>query len=171
MKESQVKPNDVTYNSLIDVCVRCDQMTSAWMLMTEMQENMIHPDNFTYSTLIKGIKCGVNNQNHQDLEKAFILFEQMKLKNLVRPDEILYNCLIDACVRFRDVNRAVAVFQEMQMVNIKPSSVTYGILIKAYGQSNQLENAFNMFQKMNEHKLIPNSVTYGCLIDACVKNS
>lgn len=51
----------------------------------------------------------------------------------MKPDEILYNCLIDACVRFHDVHRAVAVFQEMQFSNIKPSSVTYGILIKAYG--------------------------------------
>lgn len=57
----------------------------------------------------------------------------MKKTNSVQPDEVLYNCLIDACVRFRDVNRAVAVFHEMQLAGVKPSAVTHGILIKAYG--------------------------------------
>ncbi|CDW75338.1 UNKNOWN [Stylonychia lemnae] len=175
MKRCDLKPNDVTYNSMIDACVRCNSMKSAWALLTEMKTFNIIPDNFTYSTLIKGIRAENQSQsgisNQQDLEKAFGLLEQMKHSNHVKPDEILYNCLIDACVRFHDVNRAVAVFHEMQLSNIKPSSVTYGILIKAYGQANQLENAFFVFRKMKESNLIPNSVTYGCLIDACVKNN
>ena len=51
------KPNDVTYNSLIDVCVRVNKMHKAWALLKEMQVmDGVSPDNFTYSTLIKGIK-------------------------------------------------------------------------------------------------------------------
>lgn len=56
MKECGLKPNDVTYNSLIDACVRSNRMSHAWTLLNEMQEQNIHPDNFTYSTLIKGIR-------------------------------------------------------------------------------------------------------------------
>jgi pentatricopeptide repeat domain-containing protein 1 len=122
---------------MIDVCVRCDQMDKAWNLLNEMQtEGKLQPDNFTYSTIIKGIKCDSRNFSTRNLDKAFMLLDQMKLQNQVKPDEILYNCLIDACVRFKDVNRAVAVFHQMGMEKIRPSSVTYGILIKAYGQSN-----------------------------------
>lgn len=36
MKEIELRPNDVTYNSMIDVCVRCDQMDRAWGLLIEM---------------------------------------------------------------------------------------------------------------------------------------
>lgn len=57
MKECGLKPNDVTYNSMIDACVRCNNMKSAWSLLTEMNANDIIPDNFTYSTLIKGIRA------------------------------------------------------------------------------------------------------------------
>lgn len=156
MKQQGLRPNDVTYNSIIDACVRCNKMHSAWSLLAEMQANQITPDNFTYSTLIKGIRAENNSQqagvisNPQELERAFTLLESMKQGGQVRPDEILYNCLIDACVRFHDANRAVAVFHEMQLSGIKPSSVTYGILIKAYGQANQLENAFFVFKRMKE---------------------
>jgi pentatricopeptide repeat protein len=52
-----LRPNDVTYNSLIDACVRNDKMTKAWALLKEMQSDPhVKPDNFTYSTIIKGIK-------------------------------------------------------------------------------------------------------------------
>lgn len=106
MKKQGLHPNDVTYNSLIDSCVRAGKMSQAWNLLKEMQENDIYPDNFTYSTLIKGIKA--DNSNHQfgcisnrnDLDKAFYLLESLKRQKFVHPDEILYNCLIDACVRF-----------------------------------------------------------------------
>jgi pentatricopeptide repeat protein len=49
------QPNDVTYNSMIDVCVRCNRMDTAWQLLAEMEQVGLKPDNFTYSTLIKGI--------------------------------------------------------------------------------------------------------------------
>lgn len=78
MKSINLKPNDVTYNSMIDVCVRCDKMDKAWALLTEMQEFSIQPDNFTYSTLIKGIRCDGRNFNMRNLDKAFMLLDQMK---------------------------------------------------------------------------------------------
>ena len=170
MSSEGISPNDITYNSLIDACVRSGRMDEAWGLLGEMSRDGITADNFTYSTLIKGIKYRGGNTN-QELERAFTLLEEMKANKTIFPDEILYNCLIDACVRFRDINRAVALFSEMVMANISPSAITYGILIKAYGHSGQLENAFNAFSCMKEKGLTPNDVTYGCLIDACIKNN
>ena len=85
MKSQGISPNDVTYNSMIDVCVRCDQMNRAWALLNEMQEQNIIPDNFTYSTLIKGIRADSSSQgpisNQNDLERAFTLLELMKKQN------------------------------------------------------------------------------------------
>ena len=166
MKNSFVNPNEVTYNSLIDAYVRCGDLKSACKLLPAMEASGLIPDNFTYSTLIKG----VSPRNHVTLKKAFELFNEMKRNNQIKPDEILYNCLIDACVRFKDTYRAVSVFKEMELENVEPSSITYGILIKAYGQSNQLDNAFRVFSKMKSEGCVPNDITYGCLIDACVRS-
>ena len=174
MKSKSVRPNDVTFNSIIDTCVRAGKMHKAWALLKEMQASGdVSPDNFTYSTLIKGIKPDSqtgNVGNYHDLENAFALLERLQKNSTVKPDEVLYNCLIDACVRFHDVSRAVRVFNRMQEAGIKPSAITHGILIKAYGQANQVSQAFTVFREMRKHNLSPNSVTYGCLIDACVKN-
>lgn len=30
-----------------------------------------------------------------------------------RPDEVLYNCMIDMCVRFRDLSSAIYLFDQM----------------------------------------------------------
>jgi pentatricopeptide repeat protein len=48
-------PNDVTYNSLIDVCVRCGEPDKAWTYFHQMRKNGIKPDNYTCSTLVKGV--------------------------------------------------------------------------------------------------------------------
>ena len=115
MKSQKLQPNDVTFNTLIDCCVRANKMPKAWTLLKEMQESDITPDNFTYSTIIKGIKPETQHNsdkpaNYCELNKAFILIDQLKKRGNFMPDEVLFNCLIDACVRFRDIPRALTVF-------------------------------------------------------------
>eukprot|EP00360_Condylostoma_magnum_P001400 CAMPEP_0168313864 /NCGR_PEP_ID=MMETSP0210-20121227/4949_1 /TAXON_ID=40633 /ORGANISM="Condylostoma magnum, Strain COL2" /LENGTH=63 /DNA_ID=CAMNT_0008276011 /DNA_START=504 /DNA_END=695 /DNA_ORIENTATION=+ len=57
-----------------------------------------YPDNFTYSTLIKGIK---NEGELADIDRAFGLLNEIRNNPDLRPDEILYNCLLDACIGAR----------------------------------------------------------------------
>jgi len=171
MRKRNIKPNAVTYNSLIDVCIRCGNMQTAWDVLAEMEKSGLTPDNFTYSTLIKGIYPKSYSNPKIGLEKAFELLAKIKSAGKVTPDEILYNCLMDVCVRFREPYRAVSLYNEMEISGITPSAITYGILIKAYGQAGELENAFNVFKKMKNLGFSPNAVTYGCLIDSCIKNN
>ena len=110
MEKSGVQPNDVTYNSLINVCVRCEKMERAWNVFSQMEESGIESDaiipncksrsyqssvpidyNFTYSTLIKGIKyTGDRTNDLYNLDRAFKLLERIKEKR-GKPDEVLYN--------------------------------------------------------------------------------
>lgn len=68
---SESKPNVITYNSMIDCCVRCEDMLKATELFDQMAQGDVSPDLITYSTLIKG-HCQTKN-----IEKALILHEKM----------------------------------------------------------------------------------------------
>ena len=168
MKSKNIRPNRITYNTLIDNCVKAKKMRDAWRFYEEMTSACITPDNFTYSILINGIKS--NHTNKDELNRALELLDAMQSNAEFKPDEILYNSLIDACIKFNEINRGLRLYEEMKKKRITPSSITYGILIKAYGKQNELSKAFQLFEQMKAQKMKLNDVTYGCLLDACVKN-
>jgi pentatricopeptide repeat protein len=177
-----VHPNDVTFNTMIDVCVRSNKMSQVWKMIDEMRELGIQPDNFTYSTIIKGLNKGScsqfleqgrnlnmnSNEECSGLDLAFKLFENVK--RFSAPDEILYNCIMDACLRFEKIDKMMEVYEDMLINKIKPSSITCGIIIKAYGMKGMLDKALEMYSKMKRDNIELSSITYGCLINACIKN-
>lgn len=75
MKIANIKPNKITYNSLIDCSVKSHKMNIAWKFYDEMLKSSIIPDNFTYSILINGIKS--LNTNKDELMKAISLLESI----------------------------------------------------------------------------------------------
>jgi pentatricopeptide repeat protein len=167
---TKVTPNDVTFNTMIDVCVRNHNMTEVWSIIEKMKDYGIKPDNFTYSTIIKGLnKDGCDsNKGESELSLAFKLFENVK--KFAKPDEILYNCIMDACLRFGEYNKMMEVYEEMCEFQVKPSSITCGIIIKAYGMNGMLDKALEVYQNMKLNNIPLSSVTYGCLMNACIKN-
>ena len=185
LKNDKIKPNDVTFNTLIDVFVRAKDMNKVWFIISKMKEYGIKPDNFTYSTIIKGLNkncinneiTNLNNQNNNnnsinnssELDLAFKLFDNVKKTS--KPDEILYNCIMDACLRFGKIDQMLELYENMLNEGIKPSSITCGIVIKAYGMKGNLEKALEMYDNMKKEKIEISSVTYGCLINACIKNN
>ena len=183
-KESNIVPNDVTFNSLIDVYVSQKNMEKVLQTVKMMQDYKIYPDNYTYTTIIKGLNknsLNVNNNNQNNINNNPEIFSNMelnlafKLFNHVRfiskPDEILYNCIMDACLRFGKIDKMLEMYEDMIRSGIKPSSITCGIVIKAYGMKGDLKSALNIYYKMRNEKIEISNITYGCLINACIKNN
>ena len=166
-----LKPNDVTFNTIIDGCTRTrNRMDMAWRILEDMYRCGVTPDSFTFSTLVKGIKKNSSRDSKHSLDRALHFLDTVSKEGMAQADEVLYNCIMDTCLHFRQLDKAVSLFEEMQHRGIKPSSVTYGILIKGYGQFKKLGIALDVYREMKEKGLKPNEVTYGCLIDACVNN-
>jgi pentatricopeptide repeat protein len=196
-----VTPNDVFFNTMIDVCVRSNNMPKVWGVIEKMKDFGIKPDNFTYSTIIKGLNKNTslkiegdgnstkesfwqsdkenmhnihskhfsnNSESLSELDIAFRLFENVK--KCSKPDEILYNCIMDACLRFHNIDKMLELYEEMITDNIKPSSITCGIVIKAYGMQGNLGRALELYEEMKREGIEISSITYGCLINACIKN-
>ena len=185
--ENNITPNDVTFNSLIDVYVSQKNMDKVLQTVNLMQKYKIFPDNYTYTTIIKGLnknsllKNNTNSYENKNIIQNTELFSNIELdlafklfnhvRQISKPDEILYNCIMDACLRFNKIDKMLEMYEEMIRNNIKPSSITCGIVIKAYGMKGDLKSALNIYYKMKKEKIEISNITYGCLINACIKNN
>lgn len=53
-KSHRTYPNNVTYNTMIDTSIKCDDLASAEFYCNQMKKNGFKPDLITFSTLAKG---------------------------------------------------------------------------------------------------------------------
>jgi len=167
---NQIKPNDITINTSLDILIKAGETKRAWDLFDNMQTiYKVEPDKYSYSTIIKALKYEMDGSK---LEKAFGILEYLKNRtNTGNNDEIIFNCLIDVCIKLNLIEKAEKVFNEMKNIKIEPSKITYAIMIKGYGQVYALDKAFEIFEEMKENHLQPNEIIYGCLLNACVRCS
>lgn len=165
-----LKPNDITLNTVIDMMVESCSFTQAWKYYEEMEkEYSIEPDIFTYSTLLKSIKN--YEPEFENVEKAFEILRIVRLSKTkgIKPDEILYNCILETCVKYNKMEQAEVVFNDMKEALVTPSKITYAIMIKGFGNQANLEKCFILFYEMKQFNLEPNEIIYGCILNACVK--
>lgn len=167
-----LKPNDITLNTIIDITVESGCFDLAWKYFDDMEKVYnIEPDIYTYSTLLKSIKNYEPDEHY--IERAFDILKIVKLSKTkgIKPDEILYNCILDTCVKYNRMEQAESVYRDMSYAGIAPSKITYAIMIRGYGNENHLEKAFEIFNEMKVNGVAPNEIIYGCLLNACVKCS
>ena len=165
-----LKPNDITLNTIIDIMIESGNFDLAWKYFDDM-ENVyeVEPDIYTYSTLLKSIKNYEPDQ--KNIERAFEILKIVKLSKTkgIKPDEIIYNCILDTCVKYGKMEQAENVFLDMKEALIAPSRITYAIMIRGYGNDYKLQKSFEVFEEMKARNITPNEIIFGCLLNACVK--
>lgn len=136
MPREGVPYNTITYNSVLDACVKCGDLAAAEGLLREMTapESPLEPDLITFSTLLKGY-CHVG-----ELDKALQVAEAIKARGL-RCDELVYNTLMDGCVKANDIAAGVGLFEEMVQSGMRPSAITHSILARLYQRAGYEEGA------------------------------
>mmetsp|Transcript_108344 Transcript_108344/g.288304 ORF Transcript_108344/g.288304 Transcript_108344/m.288304 type:complete len:713 (-) Transcript_108344:88-2226(-) len=153
----------VTYNTLIDACSRCGEISRTPALLNEMLKQGIEPNLVTYSAVLKGY-C----QDNQ-LEKARELLDTMKQSRHVRPDEQTYNTLLDGCARQNLYKQGMEVFEEMKANGVKPSNFTLSILVKLANRGKQLSIAFQLCEELpRTYGFRLNIHVYNNLLQACI---
>ena len=126
MLEKKIKPNLITFNTIIDAFIRNKSIKKAFNIFNEMVKNKIKPDNFTLSTLFKVI----TNQSHYEYLLQGI---DIVKKNIYSVDIILVNVLLDACIKLKDQNNFDELFENIincKYENIIPDLITYNTFIK-----------------------------------------
>lgn len=162
-------PNDITINTMLDILIKGNQFKRAWDLFDVMKSKYnVEPDKYSYSTIIKALKYELDPTK---IERAFGILNYLRKQNVSGSDEIIFNCLIEVCLKLKMVEKAEKVYLEMKSLGVAPSKVTYAIMIRGYGQVFDLEKALGIFEEMKKSEVKPNEIIYGCLLNACVRCS
>jgi len=146
MPHENVPYNTITYNSIIDSCVKCGDLVTAESLLHEITSpnSSLQPDLITFSTLLKGYCHG------GELDKGLQLVEAIKSRGL-RCDELVYNTVMDGCVKANDVSAGVGLFEEMVKSDLRPSAITHSILVRLYQRAGYEDDASEAVAQLYAH--------------------
>ncbi|CAJ1340914.1 unnamed protein product, partial [Effrenium voratum] len=174
MKERGIACNTITFNTMLNALARCGMMHEVPRLLEDMRDSdpPVHPDIVTYSTIVKDAERPMLVTFVRGVvDKGFALLKEMKTHGGVKPDEVLYNSLLDGCAKQSRVEDALALLQEMKDQGVGPSNYTLSILCKLLGRARRLEQAFQMVHSFTEqYGFRANIQVYTCLMQACFHN-
>jgi len=131
LKASNVPTDAAVHNCVLDVCVSAGDMHRGRELVAEMRR-LGFLDVITYNTLIKG-HC-----YQGDLPAAKACMEEMA-RDGIKPNDISFNCLLNACVHAGGVNsfkEAWATIDRMRASGVKIDHFTISIMMKALKRVN-----------------------------------
>jgi pentatricopeptide repeat protein len=164
MLSHSLKFSIITFNTLIDACARNGQMFRIPPLLEDMVDQGIPPNIITYGAIMKGY-C-MENQ----IEEAFSVVEGMMRTTSFKPDEVMYNTLLDGCARKGMYDRGMQVLQDMIHQNISPTNYTLSVVVKLAGRSKQPDRAFELCDEIvAKFRIRKNVHVYSNLVQVCLQ--
>jgi len=167
MKDRAIKCNLITYNTLLNIFARRRSMHRMLSVLDDMSSAMppVEPDLVTFSTLIKGF-CAWGH-----VDRALGLVEEMQVAGKLKPDEMMYNSLLDGCAKEGRLSDAMRLVADMRRDGVAPSNYTLTMLVKLLGRCRRMNQAFSIVDELGaEFGLRPNIQVYTCLIQGCFQN-
>lgn len=151
MQSSSTKPNEETYNELVDGFMRSGLFARAEQIIKLMRHNGVVPTVVSYSILMRGY--GARGQSIN----ARRVFSRM-MEDGVRPDGIALNTLIVASCRGGELEFASKLLKGMEQETgvRKATCSSYSPLISAYSRQRNFDAAWNVYEKMKENGIQPN---------------
>lgn len=165
MVQEGVTLSIATYNTIMDACARCGEMSRVPEILMGMSANRVELNIITYSAIIKGY-CQENR-----IDNALELMKEMKANTALQPDEYIYNTMINGCARQGMYDKGVAMLEDMCQAGIKPSNFTLSVLVKLASRSRRLDKAFDLCNDLSrKFNFKLNVHVYNNLIQACIQH-
>ena len=154
-KELPVR-NVVSWNALISGYTQQGQCHEALNCFEEMQGEGFTPHSVTYTCILNA--CG----KVRAIEKGKQIHNEIVSRGLVDKDTVLGNALVDMYAKCGEVEKAQAVFDELQVKDV----VSWTALMTGYAQLGKDNMVIDMFKGMTEGGIIPNLVTFSVVLNA-----
>jgi len=168
MGNAGLKPNDVTYNCLINLAASAGDFNAAWKTIQTMEASGIRIDHYTVSTLLKALKRSPNGKG--DVGRVLDLIDRNQID--VFCEEVLLNSALEACMKHGEHQRLEYLLDSMSSRDpMQLAPHTYASLIKAFSTLKQVQRCRDLWNEMTEMRgLEPTDVALGCMLDALVCN-
>ncbi|KAF5732061.1 putative pentatricopeptide repeat-containing protein [Tripterygium wilfordii] len=154
MRQMGIKPDVVSYNSLIDVYCKNREVDKAYKVIKRMREEDMEPDVITYTSIIGGL--GLVGQP----DKARDVLKEMKEYGCY-PDVAAFNAAIrNYCIAKR-LGDAYNLMDEIVAKGLRPNATTYNLFFRVFSWSNDLQSSWTLYQRMIDAGCLPN--TQSCM--------
>ncbi|ONK57430.1 uncharacterized protein A4U43_C09F440 [Asparagus officinalis] len=182
--------NVISCSSLIDGYIEKEQTNEALMIFVEARRHEIEPNEFTFSSLIKGCSGQAmleqGAQLHAQIIKTSFAFDSFVLTALVdmygkcgllsssvqmfekikNPDVFAWNSIIGVLAQHGQGKEALQMFKQMVLKEIKPDNITFFNLLRACSHSGLVDEGLEYFDSMLKiYGIEPRQEHYSHVID------
>ncbi|XP_059069266.1 pentatricopeptide repeat-containing protein At3g53700, chloroplastic-like [Cryptomeria japonica] len=145
MAMRNLKPNEVTYTTIIDGLCKAGDLSRAHSLMNKMFDEGLSPDAVTCNCLIDA-HCKLG-----EMDKAMTVG--------IAPDVVNYNTLIDCFCKENKLDRAFSMLNEMKAKGLVPDIITYNTLLDTLRHRHDLEKTLLLMDQMKKEGCAPSDAT------------
>ncbi|KAG0483631.1 hypothetical protein HPP92_011715 [Vanilla planifolia] len=156
MRSCGVKPDLVTWNSLISGYAQSGNEQKAMELLDHMRSTGIQPDAFSWTSLISG------SVRSFEYENAFALFRQMVSMAGIRPTSATISSLLPASSNVMNLSRGKEIHCYSVAIGVVHDLYVSSSLVDMYAKCGLLSDAEKMFDDM----LLRNTVSCNSMIFA-----
>ncbi|KAK9206402.1 hypothetical protein WN943_016677 [Citrus x changshan-huyou] len=162
-----VLPNKFTFPSVLKACAKTARLREGKQVHGLIVKFGLVYDEFVVSNLVRMyVMCGDMDNAHRLFYKNVVEFGNngLLLRDKRRQEGyvILWNVMIDGCVRLRNFRASRALFDEMPQRSV----VSWNVMISGYAQNGQFREAIEMFREMQNGDICPNYVTFVSVLPA-----
>ncbi|MCO5584423.1 hypothetical protein L7F22_038350 [Adiantum nelumboides] len=149
LKSSLIKATILIDNSLIHMYARCESMENAQQVFDEMEETVA----CSWNTMIAGyVKKG-------EVKEALRIFSKM-LSTCVKPDEVTYLIISNACAILKDLKQAKVIHEKIRS-DIVSNTMLWNSLIDMYAKCGSLNDAQELFYQVAERDISTWNALFG----------
>ncbi|KAF7120110.1 hypothetical protein RHSIM_Rhsim13G0117400 [Rhododendron simsii] len=147
MNKQGCKPNTISYTALLNGLCRSGKSSEAREMMNLSEEEWWTPNGITYSVVMHGLR------REGKLSEACNV-----VKEMIRKGEVTW------MLRYRYVDVALSLLDDMYLNDRRPDTVTYTTIINALAKKGRIEEAIELTKKMLRKGLVPSPITYRSII-------
>lgn len=154
-QEEGVKPNEITYLSLLSGCANLADLEQGKMIHASIVKQDFELDDVLGTALINMYgKCG-------SLDDAENVFDRMH-----RQDAVSWTAMIASHAQNGYAKKALQIFSRMQKEGVKPDAITFVSILSACSHAGLVEEGCQLFTSMTEgYRLTPSIDHYACIVD------